>query len=276
MRRESHSLLQLPSGVFLGRRLLQRGVRGLTLTQSGYSPEVRLPVHAHESAFFSVVLSGCYTERLGRGERERAPYSVAFHPPGEQHADDFHRARSRTLGVELSPGWLERLREAGVCAETPRFWCEGPPQWIAMRLHRELEAGDEASPLAIEGLVLELAGEAHRVREFRVPPRWLKLVEERLRADLMRSTSLAELAELTRLHPVHIARTFRRWHGCTCGEFVRRLRVERARERLASSRASLSQIALEAGFSDQSHFSRCFKRATGLTPGEYRARVAPR
>jgi two-component system response regulator YesN len=55
------------------------------------------------------------------------------------------------------------------------------------------------------------------------------------------------------------------------GEYVRRLRVGQACRRLAHSNASLSEIAFEAGFSDQSQFCRVFKRVTGLTPGTFRA-----
>jgi AraC family transcriptional regulator len=54
------------------------------------------------------------------------------------------------------------------------------------------------------------------------------------------------------------------------GEYVRRLRVERARADLEKSRDSLSAIALRHGYADQSHFTREFRRATGLTPAAYR------
>jgi len=264
---------RLPRGVFLGEQLSQIGVNGLTLTRSGYRPAVRLPRHAHECAYFSVVLAGRYAERLGARERERAPFSVAFHPPGEEHDERFDAARSRTLGVELPPSWLGRLREAGADISAPRLWRDGRPSWISMRLARELEGADEASALALEGLVLELAAEMTRRRAPRAPPPWLARVEERLRAAEQRSPPLSELASLAGVHPVHVARTFRRWYGCSCGEFVRRLRLAKAQSRLAASSASLGEIAHEAGFSDQSHFSRCFKRETGFTPGEYRARV---
>jgi AraC family transcriptional regulator len=267
-----HASPRLPRGVFLGRKLIQLGVEDLTVTLSGYQPGARLPRHAHESAYFSIVVSGRYTERVRSSERERAPYSVAFHPPGEEHAEWFCPAPATTLGIELSGSWIRRLLEGGLALDASCLWTEGPTRWTAMRLTRELDYRDQASSLAIEGLILELAAAALRAPTLREAPRWLKVVEEHLRAAPQR-ISLRDLAELAGVHPVHLARTFRRRHGCTCGEFVRRLRLEAARERIVSSRATLGEIALEAGFSDQSHFTRCFKREIGLTPGEYRARV---
>jgi len=85
------------------------------------------------------------------------------------------------------------------------------------------------------------------------------------------SISLAEVAEFAEVHPVSLARAFRKTYHCTVGDYVRRLRIESACQKLSSSDASLVEIALSSGFSEQSHFSRTFKRLTGLTPSEYRS-----
>jgi AraC family transcriptional regulator len=69
---------------------------------------------------------------------------------------------------------------------------------------------------------------------------------------------------------VRLARTFRRQRGESVGDCVRRLRVESARRLLEDGRQPLSEVALAAGFADQSHFTRVFRRLTGMTPGEYR------
>jgi AraC family transcriptional regulator len=72
------------------------------------------------------------------------------------------------------------------------------------------------------------------------------------------------------VHPVYLACAFRRHYRSTVGEYVRRLRVEFACRELSATRAPLAQVALAAGFADQSQFSRTFKRVVGLTPTEYR------
>jgi AraC family transcriptional regulator len=104
-------------------------------------------------------------------------------------------------------------------------------------------------------------------------PLWLQLamalIDERFREPL----SLATVAKAVGVHPVHLARTFRRVHQTTFAAHVRQLRIDFARRQLVGS-ADLSDIAYASGFCDQSHFSRCFKRHTGLTPAEYRALAA--
>ena len=84
--------------------------------------------------------------------------------------------------------------------------------------------------------------------------------------------SLARIAAEVGVHPVHLARQFRATQGCTVGEYIRAARVAFARQQLTSSGDSIAEIAIDAGFADQSQLSRSFKRITGETPAAYRAR----
>ena len=95
------------------------------------------------------------------------------------------------------------------------------------------------------------------------------LLHERFREPL----TLAEIAASVGVHPVHLSRSFRRLHGCTVGEFLRGLRIRWAANALQRPRVLLADIALQAGFCDQSHFARTFRRYMGMTPGEYRRKV---
>src|SRR5262249_9386728 len=101
-------------------------------------------------------------------------------------------------------------------------------------------------------------------------PRWLDRVHEVLRVRFAGSLSLGEIAASVGISADHLARSFRRCHGCTVGEYVRRLRVEFACRQLVASEVPLVQLALDAGFTDQSHFTRTFKHHTGMTPAAFR------
>jgi AraC family transcriptional regulator len=72
------------------------------------------------------------------------------------------------------------------------------------------------------------------------------------------------------VHPVHLAQTFHKTYRCTVGDYVRKLRIEYACRELATSTKPIVDIALAAGFCDQSHFTRTFKRAIGAAPFQYR------
>jgi AraC family transcriptional regulator len=87
---------------------------------------------------------------------------------------------------------------------------------------------------------------------------------------------LSELAEAVGVHPIHLARTFRARHGVSVGEYGRRVRIEWAAAEIARGQTSLAAVATEAGFADQSHFTRLFKRYVGTTPARFRVAQAPR
>lgn len=132
---------------------------------------------------------------------------------------------------------------------------------------------DEAAPLMIESLALEIVAAASRQAssyERRIP-RWLEQVREMLHARVSENIAFAELAAVAGVHPVYLAREFRRHFRCTMGEYVRRLRVETACRIMSRTDMPLNEIAVRVGFYDQSHFTNAFKRQTGLTPAQYRA-----
>jgi AraC family transcriptional regulator len=138
---------------------------------------------------------------------------------------------------------------------------------------------DEFSPLVIEGLTLELLAESSRRDSFKPqkrPARWVHEVRDLLRARFAERLSLEAIAASVGVHPAHLARGFRDCHGCTPGEYVRGLRIEFACHRLTYSDAPISQIALAAGFSDQSHFSNAFKRQMSRSPATFRKMFATR
>ena len=82
---------------------------------------------------------------------------------------------------------------------------------------------------------------------------------------------ITQIAAAVGVHPVYLATAFREKFGVTVGEFVRRLRIEHACDELKKGDLPLATIALQAGFVDQSHFSRLFKLYVGTTPAKYRS-----
>jgi AraC family transcriptional regulator len=187
------------------------------------------------------------------------------------HTDDFRRG-VHCVVFEISPVRLAQIRDIAALRE-PVFVNGGRAAWLTLKMYKEAMRGDSASALAIEGLALEILAQlsiTDRPSE-RTPPRWLNRARELLHARLANSLTHDEIAEAVRVHPVYLATLFRRHFHCTIGEYVRRLRIEFAAREIAASDRSLCEIALAAGFSDQSHFSKVFKHQTGLTPGDFRA-----
>jgi AraC family transcriptional regulator len=145
---------------------------------------------------------------------------------------------------------------------------------LGYRLYQESRRSDDFSALVIEALVLELLVALIRQNRLRKPisPGWIKRIEELIRSNPAGTPSLFELSSLVGYHPVYMARSFRAFTGMTIGEFVRAQRLDRARQLLKNSELSLAEIAQLAGFSDQSHLTRLFRRCLNMTPKQLRDR----
>jgi transcriptional regulator of acetoin/glycerol metabolism len=103
-----------------------------------------------------------------------------------------------------------------------------------------------------------------------LPPGAMRRVREYVETHISESIDLAALAGIAGLSLYHFARAFKQSAGVTPHHYLVQRRVERAQEMLARTELSLSEIALAAGFSDQSHFARHFRQMLGMTPGQFR------
>jgi AraC family transcriptional regulator len=265
---------RLGAGQYYGVLLHKQEVAGFTLTESTYVPGLRIPRHSHERAYFGLLLRGGYTETYDGSRRECGPASLVFHPGHETHAEQFCGAGGRLFRVEVGPGRLEQIRTHSRVLEGPAHFRGGCLSVLAGRLYREFGVADELSPLAIEGLVLELLAGASRDLWSPGPgevPRWLGQARDLLHARFAERLDVEGVARTVGVHPVHLARVFRRHYRRTPGDYVRRLRVEHACRLLSGSDAPLAEVALAAGFADQSHLTRTFRRLTGTTPAAFRA-----
>ncbi len=225
-----------------------------------------------EVPYLAVVLEGALEKSFAFRTIRLANASAMCMPAGARHGARFGSDGARIVIVKPAPGWnglrgcLDRLVEL-------RGRGFG---WLAWRLAGELRASDAAAPLAAEGFALELLAAASREstpdRSAR-PATWLVAAEELLRSRFAERIGLGELAAAVGVHPAHLARSFRARHGVSVGEYVRRQRLERAATELARSDTPLALVATQAGFADQSHFTRLFKHRTGVTPARFRAEM---
>jgi AraC family transcriptional regulator len=249
-------------------------VRGVTLAETCYQPDAVVPSHVHDRALFCLVLDGGLIER---NERETTLYdagSLFFHPAGQAHSHRFGRAPTRCFSIQVADGWARRAQEHGLpCPERPLDLRSTRAPWWATLMHRELARSDDASDLIVEGLLLAMMGEAARALLPATPrsvPPWLRRARELVDNSGRARLHLGRIASEVGVHPVHLSRSFHRYFGTTMSEYLRRRRLEEARDRLATGDRPIARIALDAGFADQSHFSRAFKQVMGVTPGRYR------
>ncbi|XID95838.1 bifunctional transcriptional activator/DNA repair enzyme AdaA [Paenibacillaceae bacterium WGS1546] len=103
---------------------------------------------------------------------------------------------------------------------------------------------------------------------------WIALISAYIDERYMDALPLEKLAEIGRVSPYHLHRTFKRMTGSTPAEYVQRVRIGRAKEWLANTDASIADIGLNVGIPNPSHFATLFKKLTGATPASYRKSIA--
>jgi AraC-like DNA-binding protein len=104
-------------------------------------------------------------------------------------------------------------------------------------------------------------------------PAWAQELKEIIQdqIDTNLSLTLREVSQSLNVHPSYLSREFSKYFDdLSFGDYIRKLRIEKAVQLLHDSTHSLSEIAYLTGFSDQSHFSRIFKKYTGKNPKDYR------
>lgn len=245
-------------------------VNGFTFGELRFPPDYVQDTFEPELPYLAIVVDGALTKvfrhrtmhldsgcalTVAVGARHRA----RFGPEGARIA--IVKANGASNGVARSLDRVDELRGRGF-------------GWLGRRLAAELRAPDAAAPLAAEGLGLELLAAVRRDtddRPLRSSPPWLRSAEELLRTRIGDRIGLSELAEAVSVHPAHLARAFRARYGVSVGEYGRRLRMEWAAAEVARGDRPLAEIAAAAGFADQSHFTRLFRRYVGTTPAMFRA-----
>jgi len=249
---------------------------GLHAYEAAYDRHALLAEHEHVSPFFTYVLRGDYVERVGRSPRECRRGAVIFHQQYEVHSNTVGGQGTASLNVEI-PVELWRELTSDVMRKgdvTSRVLC-GDVEWAALAVWREFHHDDGASGLGLGESIAVLCGQlmASQGRGAFEPHHRLDRCVDYLRAHQADAPTLADVARVTDMHPMHVAKLFRKRFGYSMGEYLRRQRVRWACDQLCRGTGTISSVASDAGFADHAHFTRTFRRLTGSTPRWYRDHV---
>jgi AraC family transcriptional regulator len=243
--------------------LRSASVGGFVVTESRHHGVI--PEHAHAAPTLNILLGGGFEETYpsARASQHCDRFGVLLRDAGEVHVDRIAPCGALNVVVELPGDRADVL----VRRRDPHGTWRGPElELLARRLHRELGAVDSARDLALEGLTLEILALLARADS----PRFRDAIDRarEILADTFRDPGLriAALALEVGFHPVSFARAFRAKVGLSPADYVRERRLEWALDQLLRSPRSIASIALAAGFADQSHFTRAFRRRFGETP----------
>jgi AraC family transcriptional regulator len=255
--------------ITLGRRLRMREVAdGGQCIEACYAPNTYFAPHAHEKTNITLLFAGQLEECVGRLTVQARSLSVVVKPAGTVHMNRFGRHGAHTFLVAPPIDSISRLQ----CEDAWRWYHSGAVVSAALGAYRQFRTAPETGAADLQDVVTELisviADDAGGVQQSTIAS-GVQCVRDRIHDEFPRFAGVSELARAVDLHPVYLARAFRSRFGCTISEYVQRLRVRDAADRISRRGQSLAQVAADAGFADQPHLSRVFKRQTGFTPGQF-------
>ncbi len=230
----------------------------------------RYPSHTHDDWTVLLIDKGAVTYDLGRTEHQAVPASVTLLPPHVPHdgrsAVGGESFRKRVL--YLSEDWLPAKATEAAVAQPLLL----DPQTVATvsGIHTALSfpadvMEAECGVLALrESVRSHLGTPSSPARDAPLARQLREMLDDRL----FESFTIAEAAQLLGAHPSHLVRAFSKAYGIAPYRYVTGRRVDRARRLLLDGRPA-SEAAVEAGFHDQSHLTRHFRRVLGTTPGAF-------
>lgn len=240
---------------------------GLLAGITSYSQDRCNPdFHCHENPHLILLLNGGNVYNSHRHSHEKTAGDMLFYHSGEIHQTLPGTALSKCINLEVERGFMDRhhlseetlQRAAGAGPET---------KFLVLKMYKELLADDPLTKPSLQLLFLGMVGRAQT--EVSQKPAWLAQVLALLHDEWDTVPELDGLAKTVGVHPVTISKYFTKYVGCTLGDYLRKIKVDKSIALIRGGQHSLTEVAVACGFADQSHFIRNFKTYTGLRPKEF-------
>lgn len=262
---------QLITGQFYGQTHHKMLLNGLTITDTEYTEE-KVDWHYHENPYLTFILQGNVLEGNKKEIHHCSAGDILFHNWQEAHYNYKPPGFTRGFHIELGNTWLEN-RQINLGAISGYLNIQQPDaKMILYKIFKETKCLDETAALSIESLLLAFLSNMIESSSPTVKknPGWVATLKDLLHDRCCEQLSLTELSESLGIHPAHLSRDFPKYFHQTLGQYIRKLKIQKALTLLPQKSIPLSAIAFECGFADQSHFIRCFKEIMGITPLAYR------
>jgi len=259
----------LHNGEFFGKTNETLRFDGLTITDTEYTHPY-VDWHYHENAYFTFLLQGNMTEGNKKEIYDCQAGTLLYHHWEDAHYNTKPDIFTRGFHLELTENWFENFQISKEAVEGS-FNLKDPALKLLMyKIFKETKINDSSSELSVHGLLLSIFSHlSEKGRNSDKKPEWTRKITEILHENFIEKLSLTELSKTLDVHPVHLSRDFHKHFQCTLGVYIRKLKINKSLA-LLNSGLSLTEIALECGFTDQSHFIRSFRETTGVTPLQYR------
>ncbi|TWW01063.1 helix-turn-helix transcriptional regulator [Chitinophaga pinensis] len=280
--------MKLENGEYLGKNSRTFHAGGLIINKTTYHEKVFEGWHFHQNNHLSFILEGGNREYRKQTDHVLLPGNMVFYPAGEWHRNSHTQHPSQNINLEIEDHFLQHYEACFTVGSHNAFKAmqdlqqsffpihntpfQTRAKLTALRIYHDCQSPDQHSTLSVHQQLLSLlqvAGTSEKTTKQLFGGRVDKVIEL-LHDRWNENISLQDLSIATALHPVTVSRHFTAYFDCSLGEYMRRIRVEKSLLLVRQPALSLTAIAYQCGFFDQSHFIRAFKAQTGFLPKAFR------
>jgi AraC family transcriptional regulator len=261
-----------PINTFLGINNLNKKVNGCNVALTSYSGDAGFEDwHAHQNASISFLLNGTHEEDLFGKNRKRVPGDVKFIPAGEMHRCNRYSNETRKINLDLSADFMNRMNntEEQLLSTIPQILST---KITLIKLYHDLDDPSNHAVASAELLLYEIFNPAGKavIKAGKALPQWVERLRDMLYDEWDRPVHLTDLSARLGVHPVTISRYFPLYFSSTLGNYINRIKIDKALQLIKNTKLPLTEIAYSCGFADQAHFTRTFKSVTGYLPKTFR------
>lgn len=257
-------------GQYYGVKKKEKDFSSVFLSQYTYEDK-STDWHYHENPYLMYVISGNMTDRSKNGTTLCPSGSLIFQNWDEQHLNTKESAYGSGFHLEFDRGWLKHYASDLSLSSGQKRIDHPLVHNLLGQIYLEFHRSDSYSPITIETLVIQLCDAITAIhnQSSKLVPSWISRLIEILESGNSDIT-LQSLSEALGVHPVHISRAIPKYLGMTLGNYLRLQKIRESLPPLIDKKTTLTSIAYNSGFADQSHFTRTFKKVYKVTPKKYR------
>ena len=258
-------------GEFYGQTNKTINLEGITLTDTVYTHD-KVDWHYHENAYFTFILQGNVIEGNKKEIYNCSAGSLLFHNWQEPHYNIKPAGFTRGFHIEIEKCWFDNLEFNTTNLQGSINIANLDLKLLMYKIFKETKVDDNTTQLSIQTLLLETLAKMLRANQAgsNKKPTWVSEINMILNDQFSDNLTLNYLSKTLNIHPVHLSRDFAKHFNSSLGEYIRKLKIQKSLQLISEKSLDLTSIAFECGFSDQSHFTRCFKEINGINPSEYR------
>ena len=264
----------LSQGNYVGQNRSQYKIPGLIFTRCFFPKAFNSDWHSHENSHLTFCLKGGSIEKRKKENVLCSPGILLLYPAYEIHRNTDYVSNSESFSIEFENEWCKNFEIDN--QESNRQNMIGNPliKLEIIKLMREVKQPDDLSALCIETTVLGILSSLNDDKTENKRPSWITELYQLLHDEYNSNWSLASLSERLKIHPVTISKYFPKYFQSNIGDYIRKIKTEKSFADLSKKSIAIEEIAVKYGFVDNAHFTRVFKKLTGITPSQYRQMIA--